>query len=490
MKKSLIILIAGLIALIPAYSFAQPQNYTYTYNSTNLYYGYTLEYEFTGLDSAQQYVFSIQQVSNDNVPIKTYQEFVISGATTYDFSFSGFPDDTFTPFRVVDNFGQTLGQHYLAPLPDADWFTSDGTNPNTDKIGISNVPYQELNAFGFHQPIDDVDAVTTRQGNYTLIHYFTSVPTDEFIKLNIVGGAEIYEFSIEDFVDYNIGIGWAGDTSLSLLNYVVLNTAGVVIAGYGYGAGNVIPPFISPTQNALITLGDNPHRAVIANGVYEYAKVDELDVLIAVGESLWLVSEVDSEYEASVNPSSVAVERDVRVRLTQHTENIWQGLINKSLTDENEGLISDDFNIYQDTYIFLYPTTNLLAETDVVVTWRNEPFDLNYGEPDEFYFDVLGAYNIVLTTSFLDKANAVIVQEGMDSLFGYALITVALIFIGAVFVFMNGLGALAMQFMFVGVLIMVMMLPWFDLHIDILLGILATLGILSIFKFGGLSGEN
>src|SRR3990172_6822820 len=66
---------------------AQVQNYSYTYNLVNVYDSYTLEYQFTGLDSTTEYRFTLELLTDSGgyQPLSTL--IVGPGATTGQFAF-------------------------------------------------------------------------------------------------------------------------------------------------------------------------------------------------------------------------------------------------------------------------------------------------------------------------------------------------------------------------------------------------------------------
>lgn len=384
---AVLVAVVALLRVMPVPVHAAPQDYGWAYDTTNVYTNYGLFYEFDTLDSATQYTFTAQWTDdNGNVRDEIASTIIGPGVTTGTFAvpFTNWPD-LYGPVRVVDQFGQVLGHHFVAPEVGDEWDNS-GTNTQLEKQVIGDGVYESLNAAGYHHDPDSF-AFFTQVGNYVLLHYrlATEPPTDRFLSIyDIQTHSELLTFDLDEFYAYNEG--GAENIDFSRLSFVVLNTAGTVL------------PFIDQTQDQLSFLSsyDNPHTATVPAGVYEYARYTGSGTLQSFGESVWLVSSAPAnEYTISLRYPSIEENGDQCAFLSQATSAVWDDYPDQTLSDSSVGDIS--------TTDFEYAASRkecwdggVVADSPATVTWSWQAFSLIESiDPADFAISVSSTYEIV-----------------------------------------------------------------------------------------------
>lgn len=417
MKQILLALFLALsLAIIarPDHVRAAPQDYTYTYTVTNVYTNHVLSYIVSGLDIAEQYVFTFQLTDvNGNVVSEIDQDILGPGITTGTFGtdFQGF-EDAYGPLRVVDNFDQTLGEHFVAPAYLGSWQGDGGVTDAENKQGIGDVPYTELNP-DYHHPNTDHGAVLTRVGDWTLLHYRTTTPpTDRFIKLfDLSTHTEVAEFSVDELYAYNREITDTIALSFEGLSFVVLNTDGSTL------------PFINETQDAAAFSGSytNPHTLSVPAGVYEYARYTGASALVSFGESVWIVSDASDvdEWSVTAKKTSVVDGGQQCALLREKSAAVWAGYSAQLLEDSNVGIL-DDTDYSFDT--FRQQCFDAGTTSPGTLTWTREA--LAFVEPTidvaDFSFIMTDTYEIstVGTTQAIDVINDGLANFGLDTTLG------------------------------------------------------------------------
>jgi hypothetical protein len=305
----------------------QPHTYEYRYIGTNLYTNTALIYAFDDLDSTVTYEFTVQELDSNASVISTISTMIIGPGVTAQGAilvpFNQWPNNNeFTaPIRVVDNFGQILAHHFVAPTPHADWTSTSGINDEFDKVAFGRVPYSPVIPNYHHDNADHTKSLT-RYGDYELLHYrldSTAGPTTDLVRLwDIESGTFIADFSLQEMVDYNdynsLAFG-ISITPLAFTNFVIVSTDGNR------------PPFVNPEAEiyAFTGGGRNPHTYSLDRGVYEYNKIDSGGSLIVVGESVWIVAnQGDFEWSFTVDSLTIRPEKRQILTLRQRTQDVHE----------------------------------------------------------------------------------------------------------------------------------------------------------------------
>lgn len=350
-----------------------PQVYTWTYSTTNLYTSYSLIYLFHDLDTAQQYTFSIFQTDNNGTSVKTITTRIIGpGSTEGSFVIEPFEwPEVATPLKVVDNFGQVLGKHYLALKPLASWTAGSGTTSEEFMVGIGDTPYVPLGITGYHHPVTNPAAILTRNGEFTLLHYRADcstypTPLGEYINLyafplHVLVGT----FSIDELIEYNHQDLDIFTAAQECDNFIVLTT------------GGKRPNFISEVEDISAFSGsfDDPHNFTADFGIYDYIRFDDSDVKVSNGESVWIVSKTadDNEWTATVVKAAIKDGRYQTVRLRQATKAVREGYPNETLLVTLTTELDTNDHLYAPYRIFTFVVSGSGEDWTI---WRSEPADM------------------------------------------------------------------------------------------------------------------
>lgn len=462
-----------------------PQTYTSSYNTTNFYANYALQYSLTNLSTSTEYTWSVQLLNEDDTVSETVFGYTFGpGATSTSFSFSNWPTDETRPVRVVDQYGQVLGRHFLAPIPHDDWHGTAGVNATSTKIGIGAAPYTALSSNDYHHDPSAPDGVTTKVGDYTLFHYNCSggCGTDR-LQAKIIGTADtVFTLSLAQIVSYNIGTGWTGSTSSSLSNFIVLNT----------GASR--PIWVDAVKDAASFTGgtgiSNPHKLNITTPqALAYAKVNASDVLVNRGESLWLITDASSDFEwqVKVKKKVISASKLQTLSIRAKSETIWNGFYDKSVYDSCLGaFVSDDIDAFDTLYQVQYTVDNDVEQDCTGSVYFKSDTVLPYsGSQDIFYFLIGDSYRISrVADTIIENIDVILDEWGLDSVGGHMLI---LIFLNIIFMAMaTGLKLKPIFFsvLFVGTIVMTMLFDWWPRMYDIILALLCVVVLWFSFNFG------
>lgn len=410
------------ISSVMAAPMAAPQDYSYTYNVTNVYTNHVLSYSVSGLDTATQYEFTFQMTDVNGLVTSEIGSDILGpgiASGTFGTDFSGF-EDSYGPLRVVDNFGQTLGKHFVAPAYLDSWQGNAGVTDAENKQGIGGVPYVELNP-DYHHPFTDHGEVLTQYGEYTLLHFRTATTTDRFIKLfDISTHLEVAEFSVEELYDYNREITGSYSPTFEGLSFVVLNTAGTTLN------------FINAAQDAAAFGGsyDNPHELSIGPGIYEYARYNGVGTLISFGESVWIVSRTTDglEWFLQIKNLSAIDGGQQCARMYQRTPEVWAGYSDQLLEDSSVGVLDATDYAYDDYRNQCY-SAGAFASTPATVTWSWQALSMVEASIDEadFRFEIEESYDIIETGTFdaVETISTGLENFGLDTPFGNIVVMVA-----------------------------------------------------------------
>lgn len=411
-----------------------PQDYTATYNVTNVYTNHTLNYNLSGLDSATQYTFQFQLMDEANNFLDVIDTSIIGpGVTTATFGTDFASRETaYGPLRVIDNFQQVLGKHFVAPAYASPWISP--------QYGIGDVPYQPNNAHGFQHPIEDHTAVLTVHGDWTLLHYNIGAlapPTDRFIRLmDSSSHATVATFSVDELYNYNRQDGTTWSPTFEGISFVVLNTDGSVL------------PFINETEDTSSFLGvyANPHELSINTGVYQYAAYNGAGVFQTAGESVWIVSSATdgTEWDVGLKSPSVAPGGQQCASLYQTTSAVFNGYPDQLLADSSSGL-SDDTDYSFDTFRRTCFAAGGSAASPSTVTWRWQPLSMIAPglTASDFRFEIQATYEIPEDEDFnaITTINEGLSNFGLDSTLGNLIAMIATI-LGAMWLTKNPFVAL------------------------------------------------
>ncbi len=329
--------------------------YTHEFNSTNLYTNDgQLTYHFTNLDANANYVWLLQGIDENGIGIQALGMKFFTGGTSATIQWI---DDDFDrgngtlysgPARVIDNFGNRFGPHYLLPGcliaavtncgPDnIDW-VQDGTaeNPEDDRFVIGRVAHiEDENVEGWFHPLRDHNVVMIVEGDFTFLHYRADVPsTDEYAIMRMSDSTVLARFIIADLITYNTHVGLTVLTARQPENnFIVLNTSGEQLG------------FINRVQEDAafnqIGSGDNPFTLTLGLGAYDYIRTDNVGAHVTDGESVLLIgSGGRNEWRLFSNQDEVRVATNINLDLhTQTVEIFDDGFRNHTLIDDIGGAI-------------------------------------------------------------------------------------------------------------------------------------------------------
>lgn len=437
--KKLLFLLIPIIAFIavPHTVSAEPHVYDWAYNSTNVYKSGSLLYVLgdggtatVGMDINVTYSFEFQRLNNAGQVQETFATRIVGpGQTAYSMViFSNeWPSGANFPFRVVDNYGQVLGHHFLAAAPHEDWATSGGNNGEDDKVGIGDVPYYPINADGWHHRSDSHEAVTTSSGDYTFLHYrgdFSGPVTDNVELYDIPGGNLVATFSLQEMFDYNRHESGVLGVSAEENSFIVLTRDGKT------------PVWINKDQNDHAfgsTTVDNPMEFSIGTGVYQYIKADSVSAPIAYGESVWIVSQstVDWEWELSVISSPVSAGSEQTAVLKQLSANVKTAYDNQTLTGSLTGVIADAPIAYIRTRYEQYSPVGTAGDVEQLV-WNVEAKEMIDVNADEFNFEMKVTYTLSDATTAAENLQKGFLRLGLGSGFGNMLVMLFFMTLGLI----------------------------------------------------------
>lgn len=431
-------------------------NYTTEYNNTNIYTtdGFLI-YAFTGLDAAEDYVWLLQGIDESGVGFQALGIKFHSGGTTDTIIFTGQDFDRGDgtvysgPARVIDNYGNELGRHYLLPGcflpastncgPDGFPWILDGTatNPEDDRFIIGKLAHlEEINSEGsYFHPIFDQQVVMIPEGDHTFIHYRADIPgTDEYAIMNVNDPTVLYRFVIDDFITYNIDVRCCSviTSSQPENSFMVLNTNGEDL-----GFVNVIQADAAFNQP---TSGDNPFTVSLPLGAFDYVRTDNVGAHVTDGESTLLISRGGTqEWGLSSNQDEVVVATNLNFELQSRTLQIFNSsYVNHTLEDSILGVLDTaDYAFAIRRHDFFEVTGSpVSAQLD----WFIAPTETNLQNINfaDRRFEVQHTYlafvpDVGETTGLQQRVENSISGIGLDTPFGRGIGLVFLILVGFMF---------------------------------------------------------
>ena len=460
---ALLILAVGFVATTQSASAAHGDsaNYSHEFSSTNLYSNDgELAYHFTGLVAAEDYLWLLQGIDEDGGPLAALETKSFSGATSVTITWKGNEgafdrgDGTLYtgPVRVIDNFGNSFGPHFLAPGCSQNFLwecqetfcwtdTCTAVNGPTDRVVVGDrANLQDENADGYFHTYNNPNVYLTLLGEYTLLHYRCppgggACGTDEYRFHKLNDPTVTHRFEIQDFVDYNTDINNSVLTPwFPYQSFVILNTNGETL------------PFINHTQNDNafnnVGAGDNPHEAVFTYGAYDYTHTDVAGVFVSDGESVMLVGkEHGSEWSIQSPQISFEAGHIMFVELETDTEEIWDSSYNDhELVDSVAGVLDSDDYIYVKRRSDSFTISGVPSDEETL-TWTITPSDSNATVKTlaEMRFDIEFVYEILSTLPAGNRVEKVLQGFGMDTPLGRTLGLLAIM--GALMIFAASQGA-------------------------------------------------
>ncbi len=471
---------------------AQVEDYTFSYSSTNVYVSQSLTYTISALDASTEYRFSLYIMRRDLPAIveSIVQTQSCTGSTSCTIGFKLFelvPTNTFAPAQVRDNFGQLLGEHFLAPGVDiAPWATNQ-QNPADEKTVISEgarpLFAAALGVNHFELLVENGERIITTIGDYTLMHYRTSLADyqNEFIEINVASAASDSQayFHVEEFVEYNRHSSNPSISSQNIHSFIVLNTSGV------------LPVFVDQAQNAAFTgLYDNPHTLTMGTGIYNYARLDGAASVKSYGESVWIVSSRKPDWTSTVRPS-IGITRNQVVTLRAVEQAVYDAYPDLTLLDCELGdPVASCDTVDSTDYSFL-TSRNVAFAVDGTpiennfVLWQRNATSWQYGQPltkTNLYFES-GSYDIVPIVGLDERIADIVADSGVDQGTMFLIFFLILNMLTYIALFaMNLRSPMLYGLVFLGFGVMFMFSGWFTTWIAIIMGFLMVIVMLAMFK--------
>lgn len=456
---------------------AQTIPYTYAYNATNLYTDDVVYYEFSGLDTSTAYGFGIYTVDIETgANINQLSRKVVGPGTTTGSWFFGvpvigvsegsWPDGYTGPIRVIDSFGNVIGEHFVTepPLtPDAEqvWETSSGIFAFQTKQVIGNLnDYQSgacrsvvnnaINASGLHHGYEPCQS-TTKFGDIALLHFqfdpigYVAPTTDEINIINLSLGSSALSLTIDldDICEYQeLGVSAAGcNTYTAFDSFLVINTGPGELPWVNYQLADVA----FTLSGSLNPMRWGAPRLAANNGLGAYSCYREVAAVATSDcESVWLVSndatsEVANSTEWEINLLDKVKESGTQqVIFNQDTEQIWDAY-------HGAYTFEDTTSGYSDTTIYSYVSERTDSYTvfnsavdDVFVYWALEPVFVHSVAvavvPDDYVFITAYQYDITPVTTFAEAIDQALNRWGTSqTALGRTLVQVVVL-IGAMMV--------------------------------------------------------
>lgn len=489
-------ILAFVLCLIFVFSFphkmahAGPQDYSYEYSSTNFYANYGLEYSFTGLDSATEYTWTVQQLSLTGTILGTLYSVTQSGVTTFDWTIPVF-EEIFAPLRVVDNFGNILSYHFVHPTVQNTPYnltnspaSAHNAEDKTVVFSVGTVPFASNFYTGSNDstsltahPRDFHQMVTAQSGNYLILHYHLppAYVTGAVTTIrNVSTGALVYTIDQDELVGYQNNK--AGFEPYGLNNFVVLTTDGVV------------PPFISSYFDSLAFPTQSPHRTTFAQGIYDYARIYAGPTTV-VGESVFMVTDSATDTEWRLRPivPRVPTTKNVRIELRSETTGIWAGYGNQTVYDSIVSPATDVFGgLLSSVFAASHRTSYATGAVGVSTLEFNAKHGavLSYGQADVYGFRVRSTYESISFLGPIDRGIGIL--EGTDSFEVFDKLLIMLVCtvfaFGALVAIHAPAGAYGMVYAAIGSGFL--FLGWFDLQYGIMIGASVMVALAISFKLG------
>lgn len=395
----LLVLVASTLRFADKLAFAQsPDDYTYSHTKRNMYQDEVLILNFSALTPTQVYSISAQRLDLlGNVLDIIETDFFTNLTSTqliWNTGNSDLPLGTY-PFRIIDNFGNVLSYHFMAPAPlRLDW-NADTTNTLANhKQGMIAAPYIVENVDGWHRVMDEAFSMTA-YGNITLFHYTatSTASTDEFRFRDLDTLVTTKIFSVAEFIDYNEDSAFADPNAAKA--YVVFNTDGHELEFIDKEA----------SQAAFISGNDNPHTLTIPQGVYDYPRFMSSGSYLSFGQSVWIVSEAPiggQEYQFTREKQSLPQSDTQVLNFLQFSPSVHTDYPLQRLTDSNLGTVDDTDYEYVKNRVYTFVVSNTLGTATLTWIWQAVGMSVPSIDPFQFRFQETQTYVITALATLND----------------------------------------------------------------------------------------
>lgn len=454
---------------------AQISEYTFAYNLTNFYSTQTLIYDFANLDASHLYFFRVEFYDIETNNFRGLHQLWIAGegSTTARRLAFNWPLFEYNAVRVVDEFGNVLGRHFIAPLPLASnsWADSEAHAGRFLKTSIGNLPQISTNSGLLH--IDNLpQEVTTQLGDFILVHYradFESSPLNQTLRITRIGGGITINLDMDAIIasnthpDFDWGIEFP-DGITNFFSFILLST----------DCNFVKFPF-----SLCLTIEDL--------GVYEYARLDDMEAVLSNGESVWIINDtLFNEFECEVLRTRLPLSGTQRVRVTNRTQEVFNSYNNQRIIDGLSGtvgqaILSDFWGVNRN---FIYEVANFESVSDATYRVSSShdfgfPFELNF---EDYRFNIFcGNYTITASVeNTLWGAIERVLPENDPTTVLLGLIAISGVF--AVILFKLGLPMKLLALIMIVLLIAGMLLGLFPAWVNVLaVGLILLLTAFIIF---------
>jgi len=471
----------------------------------NYYSDESLVYAFSGLDTTVAYQWDLQVLNSNGMVLQTLFTVKSTGSATAALSFGNIASDgrvwpvgLTAPLRVVDNFGQVLGYHFIAPAPDSDWTTGVGINDADHKTVIGSTYQLPVDSIlNNHHQILDPSTVTTRQGEYSLLHYRADAvnPSQDIIEIsNMADATSLCDVAISELSDYNQGPLASGQNPLT--RYVVIETAGILRSWLPIG------------QIATASFAScNPMWQYVPAGSYDYRRSDEIiPGQSAIGESVWLVSQGPAsspgpgidlhrdawlEWTTQSRSVDVVVSGQNTITLTARTEGIWDAWLDQEL--DSVALDTSDWDSQRIRQFRI--AVSATPEAQKMVIWQLIPSSLNYldiGSAGQYGFQQRDAYRIFVgagTQSLETGVDSLRAGLGIDNDEGTLLLFLAMATLAFGFLFFLRAPGIIYAVALITIGGGFLLIGWFSPLISLLVGMILLFMVFLILRGSGNGGE-
>lgn len=484
MKLKLIILaVVAFVSIFYTDNFtvyAQTAPYTWEYNATNLYSDDVIFYEFSGLDSSQSYSWSIYTVDLETgLPLDRIGFKVLGpGVTTGSWSFGAgpidfgvWPENYIGPVYVIDNFGFTLGKHFIHPPINVDgdptatveWESSLGAFSEFTKQVIGNtvaapndcqsVVFNDLNFNGHHHSFIPCQSTTTL-GDFAILHFqfdpagYTSPTSDAIVLIALdegVGATAAMSLDLDAIAAYQFTPGsTAAPTFTAFQSFVIINTGEGQLPFINYekaDASFTNSSFLNPMR-----FGDDNGPATLTDirGAYGCYRLDGTSTVVSDCESVWIVSNdptpqnstSSAEWEMQIlDPVSEAGTQVFTLK--QFTSQVWDAYHGGMRSREvYSGFLDSTIYAFSDRRDTQY-TVNNTAFPDVVVSWEIDPLFVPFVSvdviPTDYTMIVIDRYDIEVLVTIEEATETVIRNLGLDTELGRTLLHGVILLLALVF---------------------------------------------------------
>jgi hypothetical protein len=427
--------------------------YSWEYDNQNFYQEYGLTYRMTGLTIGAEYQWQFQQLDDNGLVVDVIATRSLTATATSEtihINNFEFPDNTFAPLKVIDNYGNILTKHYFAPefpnFPGAfEWEQSNGNTLENEKQSpgalfntgpCTSPPYNETLINGW-QHTGVACSVATLPNGYMLLHY--RMDTADYgsgyvIQMHQISPEvqDIYTFEIDEMVDYNrTGHNtFFSAGSQQTHNFVVLNTSGE-------------PLNFIDGQASLAFTGDNPMRVSFDPGAYACTREDSVGAWVSDCESVMLVSNDPQGNEWSLDfvNGTVAPDGTQIGRFGQSTSQIHTAYSGGStFSDSLNGVL--DLTVYPFSTLRAFAYTidaSAVDGTVVTGTWTLVPATLptQLANPDQMFFTARRKADIGVPTytvgevDFGSGLREILIQTGFDTAAGQITLFIVLVVLGS-----------------------------------------------------------